>query len=109
MTSLLVLGLPDFTLTFHVTTDAFGVAISVVLFLNNHPLAFFSCKLCLRMQTASAYEREMYAITVAVKKWRHYLLARRFRVYTDQKSMKDLISQTIQTPVQQEWISKLLG
>lgn len=61
------------------------------------------------MQAASAYDREMYAITEAVKKWRHYLLGRHFRIYTDQKSLRGLMSQTIQTPSQQKWLSKLLG
>jgi hypothetical protein len=61
------------------------------------------------MRAASAYEREMYAITAAVKKWRHYLLGRRFRIYTDQQSLRSLFSQTIQTPAQHKWLTKLLG
>jgi hypothetical protein len=109
MTTLPVLGIPNFGLPFDVTTDASGFAVGAVLSQTGHPLAFFSKKLCTRMQTASAYEREMFAITSAVKKWRHYLLGRRFRVYTDQQSLRGLISQTIQTPAQQKWLSKLLG
>lgn len=54
MISLPVLGLPDFSATFDVT----------------HPLAFFSKKLCPRMQLASTYDREMFTITEAVKKCR---------------------------------------
>jgi hypothetical protein len=73
------------------------------------PLAFFSKKLCPHMQMASAYDREMLAITGAVKKWRQYLLGRHFRVYTDHKSLKNLLSQTIQTLAQQKWLTKLLG
>lgn len=70
---------------------------------------FFSKKMCLRVQAASVYDREMYAITESVKKWRLYLLGRHFRIYTDQKGLKGLVSQTIQTSSQQKWLTKLLG
>lgn len=109
MTKLSVLALPDFSLMFDVTTDASGTAIGVILSQNLHPIAFFSKKLCPRMQAASAYEREMYAITNSIKKWRHYCLGRHFRIYTDQQSLRCLLSQTIQTPTQEKWLSKLLG
>ncbi|MCH83963.1 transposon Tf2-1 polyprotein, partial [Trifolium medium] len=109
MVSLPVLGIPNFELSFDVTTDASGLAVGAVLSQNAHPLAYFSKKLCPRMQAASAYEREMYAITSAVKKWHHYLLGRRFRIFTDQKSLRGLLSQHIQTPAQQRWLTKLLG
>ncbi|XP_076904819.1 uncharacterized protein LOC143560396 [Bidens hawaiensis] len=70
---------------------------------------FFSKKLCPRMQAQSAYNRELYAITEAVKKWRQYLLGRKFRIFTDHHSLRHLLTQTINTPDQQKWISKLLG
>lgn len=109
MTTLPVLGLPDFSLPFDITTDASGIAIGAILSQQTHPLSFFSKKMCPRMQAASAYDHEMYAITESVKKWRHYLLGRHFRVYTDQKSLRGLVSQIIQTPSQQKWLTKLLG
>ncbi|GJY42672.1 DUF4219 domain-containing protein [Tanacetum coccineum] len=60
------------------------------------------------MQAASTYIREMYAIE-SVKRWRHYLLGKRFRIFTDQNSLKFILNQNIQTPEQQKWLSKLLG
>ncbi|KAL0412013.1 UNVERIFIED_CONTAM: Transposon Ty3-I Gag-Pol polyprotein [Sesamum latifolium] len=45
----------------------------------------------------------------SVKKWRQYLLGHTFSVFTDQKSLKELVTQTIQTPEQQKWLTKLLG
>lgn len=109
MISLPVLGIPNFDQTFDVTTDASGTAVGAVLSQQKHPIAFFSRKLCPRMRSASAYEREMFAVTAAVKKWRHYLLGRHFRIFTDHRSLKELLTQTIQTPTQHKWLTKLLG
>lgn len=61
------------------------------------------------MAVASAYVRELYAITQSVQKWRHYLLGRRFVIKTDHRSLRELMSQVIQTQEQQFYLTKLLG
>ncbi|XP_058734067.1 uncharacterized protein LOC131605768 [Vicia villosa] len=109
MTDMPVLALPDFTKEFTIETDASGVAIGAVLSQEGHPIAFFSKKLCPRMQASSVYVREMLAITEAVKKWRQYLIGQKFHIYTDQKSLRNLLLQRIQTPEQQRWTAKLQG
>ncbi|KAF8394115.1 hypothetical protein HHK36_020320 [Tetracentron sinense] len=45
----------------------------------------------------------------AIKKWRPYLLGQRFVIKSDQQSLKYLLEQRIGTPLQQPWVSKLLG
>ncbi|KAK4400717.1 Retrovirus-related Pol polyprotein from transposon [Sesamum angolense] len=109
MLRLPVITLPDFTLPFDVTTNASQIAIGAVLSHNRRPLAFFSKKMSPRMQAASAYDREMYAISESVRKWRQYLLGRKFNIFTDQQSLRGLMNQTVQTPAQQRWLTKLLG
>ncbi|KAL0404154.1 UNVERIFIED_CONTAM: Retrovirus-related Pol polyprotein from transposon [Sesamum radiatum] len=109
MLSLPTLRMPDFSQAFDVTTNASQVAIGAVLSQQCDPLAFFSKKMGPRFQIASAYEREIFAILEAVRKWRQYLTGKKFRIYTDHRSLKGLLSQTIQTPAQHKWLTKLLG
>ncbi|WVZ26300.1 hypothetical protein V8G54_004844 [Vigna mungo] len=80
-----------------------------VLSQNGHPIAYFSKQFCPKLQNSSTYIRELCAITSAVQKWRQYLLGRHFIIQTDQKSIKELLSQTVLTPDQQTYLSKLLG
>ncbi|XP_014511566.1 uncharacterized protein LOC106770264 [Vigna radiata var. radiata] len=109
MTEAPVLALPDFTLPFQLETDASGSAMGAVLMQQDHPIAFFSKPFCPKLLRSSTYVRELHAITSAVKKWRQYLLGHRFIILTDHRSLKELMSQVIQTPEQQVYLSKLLG
>lgn len=109
MTQAPVLATPDFTSPFILETDASGFAIGAVLSQDGHPIAFYSKVLCPRLQKASTYVCELHAVTSAVHKWRHYLLGTSFTILTYHKSLRDLMSQVIQTPEHQQYLSKLLG
>jgi hypothetical protein len=105
-----VLSLPNFEDKFILETDASRVGMGAVLIQNGHPICyFFSKQFCPRMLQASTYVRELCAITTAVKKWRTYLLGSTFTIYTDQRSLRELMTQIIQTPEQQFYLAKLLG
>ena len=109
MTAAPVLHLPDFDAPFTIETDASDSGIGAVLLQMGHPLAFFSKKLGPKRRVASTYHKELYAIVEAVQKWRQYLLGREFIIRSDQRSLKDLLSQIVQTPDQQFYIRKLMG
>ncbi|PNX73902.1 transposon Ty3 gag-pol polyprotein, partial [Trifolium pratense] len=104
-----VLSLPNFTIPFVVQTDASGQAMGAVLLHGDHPIAYFSKIFCPRLSKASTYIRELHAITSAVKRWRQYLLGHFFVIQSDHRSLKELLTQVIQTPEQQFYLSKLLG
>ena len=88
-----VLTLPDFTRPFIVTTDCSGKCAGAVLAqldANNddHPIAFMSKKLNETEQRWPAHEQELYAIKLALGKWRQYLWGQSFSVYTDNSACK---------------------
>ena len=104
-----VLQLLDFTQKFVIETDASGAGMGAVLLQEEKPIAFFSNKFPSHLTKASAYIRELHALVEAVRKWRQYLLGAHFTIRTDHRSLKELLTQVIQTPDQQKYLVKLLG
>ncbi|CAL1357428.1 unnamed protein product [Linum trigynum] len=104
-----VLGLPNFTQSFTLETDASGSGVGAVLSQGGRPLAFFSKALSLRNQGLSTYEKEYLAVLLAVDHWRHYLEGRQFTIVTDHESLKFLLGQKVHTAIQKKGLVKLLG
>lgn len=77
----------DYSMIFTVETDASDFAIAATLSQGGRPVAFFSRSLSDSEKRHSAVEKEAYAIIESVRKWRHFLLGRYFRLVTDQKSV----------------------
>lgn len=74
----------------------------------SRPIAYFNQALSTRARAKSIYERELMAMVLVMKKWRHYLLGSKFTVISDQKALKFLIEQREVQPQFQKWLTKLL-
>ena len=80
----LVLALPDFSKTFVMECNAFGLGIGAILMQVHRPLAFHIQALKGRSLHLSTYEKEFLALVSAVKRWRPYLVGKPFVIKTDQ-------------------------
>ncbi|WVZ04041.1 hypothetical protein V8G54_024847 [Vigna mungo] len=104
-----VLAIPNYKETFVLETNASRSGIGVDLSQAQHPIAYFSKKISLRMQKKFVYIREFYAITEALANFRHYLLGNKLIIRTNQKSLKEFLKQQFQSPEQQQWLPKFLS
>lgn len=104
-----MISLPNSTKSFTIGMDASNIGIGPILSQDCIPIVFFNNKLDDKMQKASTYVREMFAIKEAIARWRQYILYARFIIHTDHKWLRELMAQTIQTTAQQRFLVKLLG
>lgn len=109
MTATPVLALPDFTIPFVIETDASGSGMRAVLMQRGHPIAYFSKQFCPKLLRSSTYIRELHTITTVVKRRCQYLMGHAFVILTDHKSLRELMTQPVQTPEQHVYLAKLLG
>ena len=75
------------------------------------PIAFFSRILHTHEKTWSAYDKELLAVYLSVKNFKHHLEGRPFRIYTDHKPLVDSISKQTeaQNPRQQRQLAYILS
>lgn len=105
MTRTPVLDLLDFTKPFLLKMQMHQGLVWHRFQQNGHPIVYFSKIFSKVLQNASAYVRELHAMVT----WRHYLLGNKLIIETDQTRLRELLNQTIQTPNQLHYLSKLSG
>ena len=72
---------------FVVETDASDYCIAATLNQKGRPVAFFSRTLSPNEVRHHAVEKEAAAIVESIQEWRHFLIGRKFKLITDQKSI----------------------
>ncbi|UYV84424.1 hypothetical protein LAZ67_X002122 [Cordylochernes scorpioides] len=82
-------------LTVDASDFAVGAALHQKVGNNFQPIAFFSRKLDAAQRIYSAYDRELLAVYLAIKHFRHLLEGRQFPVYTDHKPLTYVFQQNL--------------
>lgn len=83
-----VLAYPDFEKLFDITTDASSRAVGAILEQEGRVI-FYASKTLTQVQSRwSATELELYGVMFGCQTFRHYVLGRHFRVYTDHLPLK---------------------
>jgi len=104
-----VLKLPDFDQPFMITTDASGYCCGAVLSqLDDHghdrPIAFLSKKLGDTERNWPSHEKELYAIKLALTKWRPYVYGAHFDVFTDNSTCHWFLKTPVLTAKLTRWL-----
>ncbi|GJY17851.1 putative CCCH-type zinc finger family protein [Tanacetum coccineum] len=107
MSEALVIVLPDFGKVFEVDRDTSKVGIGAVLTQEEHPVAFFSEKLCDSRLNYTMYDVEFYAIVRALRHWQHYLMHNEFILNSDHEALKYINNQHKLSPRHAKWVSFL--
>ncbi|GBG73286.1 hypothetical protein CBR_g13005 [Chara braunii] len=106
-----VLKVADPSLPFIVTTDASQYGIGVALQQDDgsgdRPVEFVSATMPSEKVATSTYERELYALRQALEHWKHYLLGRHFKVYSDHETLRWLKTQAKMTPKLTRWAAEI--
>ena len=89
-----------------VETDASDFAIAATLNQNGRPVAFFSRTLNNSEKNHSSVEKEAYAIVESLRKWRHYLIGRHFKLVTDQQSVSFMYDNKKKSKVKNDKIQR---
>ena len=97
MTTTPTLAMSNFKDVFTVETDASGDGIDTILTQQGKPIAFMSKALGVAKKSWSTYAKEMLAILEAIRLWWPYMLSRKFYIQTDQRNLKFLLEQRINT------------
>ena len=92
MTSAPVLTIPAGLEGYIVYTDASSTGLGAVLMQHGKVVAYASRQLKKHEQNYPIHDLELAAVVMALKMWRHYLYGAKFKVYTDHKSLKYVIT-----------------
>jgi hypothetical protein len=85
-----VLALPNLQNPFEVETNASGYAMGAVLMQGGRPICYHSEVFHGEVLNYPTYDKELYALVQAVKKWKHYLMGKETIIHTDHQPLQYL-------------------
>jgi hypothetical protein len=91
LTSAPILRIADPNVDFVVSTDACKEGLGGVLSHNGFVICYESRKLKEHKKNYATHDLELAAIIHVLRKWRHYLMGRRFELRKDYNSLKYLL------------------
>jgi hypothetical protein len=92
-----------------VHVDASTIALGAILAqlgagVLDHPIAFASTKLSDSEKNYNTTEREVLAMVYALQKFRHYLLGKHFKMFTDHSTLKYLDNKAVLGGIICRWL-----
>ncbi|GBG63145.1 hypothetical protein CBR_g36914 [Chara braunii] len=106
-----ILKVADPSLRFVVTMDASQYGIGAVLQQDDcngyRPVEFMSARMPSETVATSTYGRELYPLRQTSEHWKHYLLGRHFKVYSDHETRRWLKTQAKMTPKLTRWAAEI--
>jgi hypothetical protein len=107
LTSAPILRIVDPEEDFIVCTDACNEGLGGVLSQNGFVICYESRKLKDHERNYATHDLELAAIVHALRKWRHYLMGKRFELRIDHNGMKYLFDQPNLNARQRRWLEFL--
>jgi hypothetical protein len=102
-----ILRIADPNEDFVVCTNAFKEGLGGVLSQNGFVICYESRKLKEHERNYATHDLELETIVQALKKWRHYLMGRRFELRTDHNGLKYLFDQPTLNARKSRWLEFL--
>jgi hypothetical protein len=95
-----ILVFPNWSKEFHMHVDASSIELGVVLTQPGeddmyHPIAFAGRKLSDSQHNYNTTEREGFSMVYALQKFRHYLLGKHFKMFTDHSALRYLVNKPL--------------
>eukprot|EP00253_Pinus_taeda_P005649 PITA_05649 len=109
LTTTPILSIADPNKDYVVCTDTSKEGLGGVLMQEGKVIAYESRKLKEHEQKYSSYDLELAAVIHALKMWRHYLMGRKFLLFTDHHSLTNYFSQPTLNARQAWWMDFLSG
>nr|GEV05247.1 putative reverse transcriptase domain-containing protein [Tanacetum cinerariifolium] len=102
-----ILALPKGSENFIVYYDASHKGLGAVFMQNEKVIAYASRQLKIHEKNYTTHDLELGAVVFALKLWRHYLYKNRCTIFTDHKSLQQILDQKELNMRQRRWLELL--